>query len=201
MNPVGKQTIGLLVAVAVILAIGGFVAFRMGAGPANAGRGIVTSPSSAGAFAKSLSNAKQLALGTLMYATDYDGVLPPAIEDPSAWHAAVVPYLKNTSLFYSANPRGARFLGNAEVSAVPISEFLTPDRAVMIYEDKEWADGRRIVSYVDGHAKGVAGLDMATGLQVDVSEKGRSFAEAARASTLAPAAPARGKNPLGMPGG
>jgi prepilin-type processing-associated H-X9-DG protein len=202
MNPVGRQNIGLLVAVAVVLLIGGLVAFRMGASPSNAGQrpGPITSASGA-AFSTSVTNAKQLALGNLMYATDWDDRFPLAMEDPRLWHGAVMPYLKNTSLFYSANPRGARFLGNAELSAVPMTEIQSPDQDVMIYEDKEWPDGRRVIAYADGHVRGIAGFDIATGLQVQVSAKGRAIADAARASSLsAPAQRQGSKNPLGMPG-
>jgi prepilin-type processing-associated H-X9-DG protein len=201
MSTVGKQTVGLLVAVAVILAIGGLVAFRLGARPHAASPSPALPPPTAGsALANSMSNAKQLALGNLIYATDYDDRFPPDMGNYAQWQAATMPYLKNTRLFYSANPRGAHFLGNEDLSAAPSSEIVRPTEAVMLYEDKEWPDGRRIIGYADGHVKPVTGFDMATGLVVDLSPKGRAIVDAAKASSLAPKRPTSKKNPLGMPG-
>jgi len=48
-----------------------------------------------------ISNSKQLGLGFMQYAQDYDEVLPYqhwAQENPTAWHK-VVPYVKNTQVY------------------------------------------------------------------------------------------------------
>jgi len=60
-----------------------------------------------------LSNCKQIALGVLMYAQDYDEMLPPNATGPSTynlpdgtsytgsllWHYMIFPYVKNVQLF------------------------------------------------------------------------------------------------------
>lgn len=202
MSVVGRQNIGLLVAVAVILLIGGFVAFRLGTG-STAVSPRAPSPASAPAgssFAHSMSNAKQLALANLIYAVDYDDRFPPAMDDFVAWQAATMPYIKNTSVFYSANPRAAHFIGNGALSTVPGNEINDPQATVLLLEDREWPDGRRIVGYADGHVKAVTGFDMATGLTVDLTPKGISMVEESKKSSLAPMPKADKKNPLGMPG-
>jgi prepilin-type N-terminal cleavage/methylation domain-containing protein/prepilin-type processing-associated H-X9-DG protein len=63
-----------------------------------------------------LSNMKQLGLGTLQYAQDYDEQLPTALNNgglswcatANTWRQKIIPYLKNTQIFVcpSANGNG-----------------------------------------------------------------------------------------------
>lgn len=65
-----------------------------------------------------LSNLKQLGLGVLMYAQDYDEIYPPAIYANSLglfyWMEVVQPYVKNTQLFVCPSDRaGTMYSGCA----------------------------------------------------------------------------------------
>ncbi|MBC7287500.1 MAG: DUF1559 domain-containing protein [Armatimonadetes bacterium] len=70
------------------------------------------------------SNIKQIALGILMYAQDYDEILPSnAVFPPSGairWPALVMPYVKNADLFTCPSEKtvaiGGTPLGNSESS-------------------------------------------------------------------------------------
>ena len=105
-----------------------------------------------------LSHVKQLALGTIMYAGDYDDVLP----DASKWRASVSPYLKNDSVFHCPeDPRPAKvssYRMNPALSRKSLAKIGRPAETVMILE----ADGAEFtprhagmgsVGFTDGHAK------------------------------------------------
>ena len=61
------QTLGVWQLISLAIALGGFVAFRMGGSPSSVGQRPtpISSSSSGSAFSTSVSNAKQLALGNL----------------------------------------------------------------------------------------------------------------------------------------
>ncbi len=189
-----KQVLGLLALTVVILVIGAYVSFGLN------GKGTTPiGPRGASAFASSISNAKQLGLALIMYSTDYDDLMPPNMGNVRYIESVTNPYMKNPSLWNSYNPAGARFITNEELSLVPSVEIVDPALATMVYENKDWSDGRRIVAYADSHAKGVTGFDPAVNLKVDLTQKGKDFVAKAKASTLPPATDPAGK-PLGMPG-
>lgn len=100
----------------------------------------------------SLSNVKQLALGMIMYASDYDDVFPYAQDTKSAF-AVIFPYVKNAGIFKSLNPNGGRFLANMAVMGVNGTDILQPAETVLLYDPTPWPDGEVLVAYCDGHAK------------------------------------------------
>jgi hypothetical protein len=190
-----RQAAGLVALTIVILGIGAFVAFGLG-GPHGAAR-----PVSTGGLSMSISNAKQLSLGFLMYASDWDDRMPPRMEDLRYTEIVLDPYLRNRSLWFSPQHSGARYLPNKELTAVPLVEMVTdPAVAVLLYESEEWSDGRRVVAYTDGHAKPLAGFDPKTDVEVELTQKGRDLvARAKSAGTIAQTAQGAQK-PLGLPG-
>jgi len=101
----------------------------------------------------SLSNLKQLGLGTLMYTQDYDENFPP-MTDYAAFKKAVMPYVKNEMLF--TNPiTGEAYHLNSRLSKKNLSSVANPAEMAMIYEASPAPDGTRGVCYVDGHSKRV----------------------------------------------
>ncbi len=192
----GRQSFGIIALTVAILLLGAYVAF----GPWSDNSPIVPRSRQSALFTSSLSSAKQVALAMLMYQADYDDVMPPNMNNPTFVEMVTDPYMKNRSLWTSNNPAGARFLPNEELSLVTSYEIVHPERAPMIYESKEWSDGRRIIAYADGHTKGVTGFVPTTGLKVELTQKGKDLvAKAKAASTVRPAASPAAK-PLGMPG-
>lgn len=99
----------------------------------------------------SLSNLRQVGLAALMYAMDWDEVLPP-MEDPATVEEALWPYVKNRDLFYHP-ATGDSYLSNASLSGKLIADFEHPEDMVMFYEATPWGDGSRAAVFVDGHAK------------------------------------------------
>lgn len=99
-----------------------------------------------------LSHVKQLTLAMLMYATDYDDLTPYAQSTKTVAYVTE-PYMKNDAIWETGNPEGSKFYFNMAIAGVSLSNVLDPAATVMFYESRGWPDGRRIVSFCDGHAK------------------------------------------------
>ena len=98
------------------------------------------------------SNAKQLGLSLIMYANDYDGVFPYAPDSETA-EALTYPYTKSHWIWVSGNPNGGQLMFNTEMGGVNGSKLKDPDKALLVFDSKPWANGSRTVCYADGHAK------------------------------------------------
>jgi hypothetical protein len=105
-----------------------------------------------------LSNVKQIALGIMLYGSDYDDRFPktPSIAN---LRKAVEPYLKNASIWSTGNPNRSEFLFNPMLYGHSATDVPSPAEWPMVYESRAWPDGRRVVGYVDGHAKLVTGAE------------------------------------------
>jgi prepilin-type processing-associated H-X9-DG protein len=105
-----------------------------------------------------LSNVKQLALGTIMYASDHKDVLPTA----AAWKASIMPYVKNEKIFHCPDDAagGVSYFLDPRVSGKPFAALAFPAETAMIVEGtpKKTAfrhAGKASLGFVDGHAKSV----------------------------------------------
>lgn len=111
-----------------------------------------------------LSNIKQIAIGTILYASDYDERLPIA----KVWQDSIVEYIKNKDIFkcpVAKSPESYAF--NSAVSGRDSTKIESPDKAVMEFEadafahnahgGPEWFATRHIekgnLAYVDSHAR------------------------------------------------
>lgn len=99
-----------------------------------------------------LSNAKQLALGMLLYESDYDDIAPYA-QSTATVKYVIDPYLKNREVWKSLNPNGGEFLFNTSLGGVNTSEIPHPADTPLFFERNAWPDGSRVVAFADGHAK------------------------------------------------
>ncbi|MBM3472055.1 MAG: DUF4190 domain-containing protein [Armatimonadetes bacterium] len=111
------------------------------------------------------SNEKQLALGVLMYAQDYDEIFPMK----SNWADGVMPYVKNTMIFRCPSERnqmGDSYAYNERLDRCKVAKIPRPAEAVMLFDSqpgKNMAGGRGLVSprhvnganlaFADGHVK------------------------------------------------
>lgn len=119
--------------------------------------------------ASCMSNEKQMSLGLLMYAQDYDQKLPPSTQ----WMALESPYIKNDSVYHcpSLHADGPTAYGYAMYS--PLSGTLTtdvanPQQVPLLFDSSNLAynatdtgtsfanpprhRGSNNVAYLDGHA-------------------------------------------------
>lgn len=94
-----------------------------------------------------LSNMKQVTLAMLMYAQDWDDLLPPPNQLPQV---ALGPYTKNNSLFMNpANPKQMIFQPTLP-AGIPLNSIPNPSQipiGIMDYGEREGV----IVGYADGH--------------------------------------------------
>jgi len=114
-----------------------------------------------------LSNLKELAMGSLMYAQDWNEMLP----QPDVWHDAFMPYVKREETFTCAavaNKGGSGgYAYNSEIAGMRTNAIGDPAAAMLIFETetlglgvygpssmmlaKPRHDGKVNVAYVDGH--------------------------------------------------
>lgn len=105
-----------------------------------------------------MSNAKQLAVGLLIYCADYDDVSPWA-QDTATIQTITYPYIKNKSVWQTMNPAGSVFEYNFVAGGVNMQHMANPGTLVMYWETKPWPDGTRIVAFWDGHVKVTSDAD------------------------------------------
>lgn len=99
-----------------------------------------------------VSNAKQIALGMLMYCADYDDITPYA-QSTATVQWVTMPYLKNMKIWETGNPNNSRFIYNPAIAGVNMTDVEEPAATVLYYESAPWPDRRRVVAYNDGHVK------------------------------------------------
>lgn len=108
-----------------------------------------------------MSNIKQLALATLMYVQDYEGVLPPA----DRWSEVIQRYAKNPQLLICPTS-DSKEIGYAMVgrwSGMPLKSIPNPDQTVLLYEVEHGQpiyrhNGGMNVAYADSHTKWIRKL-------------------------------------------
>jgi hypothetical protein len=101
------------------------------------------------------SNLKQVALGMLMYAQDYDERFPPT-KTPAHMHNRVVPYVKNRKMF-TCPETGEAYLPNPALNCLDMSKIDSPATLMMLRDDKphitESGKPGWNIAYSDGHVK------------------------------------------------
>lgn len=99
---------------------------------------------------QTLSNIKQAALAMVIYAADYDDVLP-YVQSTGGVVAVTEPYSKNLSIFWTAD--GDRFLFNMALAGVSLTAIENPAATVLLYAEVPDEDGKRSVAFSDGSAR------------------------------------------------
>jgi hypothetical protein len=106
-----------------------------------------------------LSNMKQLGIGILTYAQDYDETLPP-VSSAGYFTKVTTRYMKSKSVFICPASKKPYVLNRNFVPdyirspfSFPLAAVLTPSKTVIMYDPKPHADRSVCVTYLDGHAK------------------------------------------------
>jgi prepilin-type processing-associated H-X9-DG protein len=100
----------------------------------------------------SMTNMKQLSLGVLMFAQDYDDRYAFA---PQYLQEAILPYVKSKELFLVPGSQEA-YSFNANLSDQSIADLKEPSKTVMFYEGADEKptfryDGKAAIGFADGH--------------------------------------------------
>lgn len=105
---------------------------------------------------QTVSNLKQLAVAVMIYAADYDDLMPKA-----NWQSSLRPYVKSDAVFKSpmstaAKPSGYSF--NSALFGINLAKLADPAKTVLIYEGKNNVlsflySGKAAVAYADAHVK------------------------------------------------
>jgi len=115
---------------------------------AEAGTGV---ESEASGEAGSLSNLKQMALAVVMYAQDYDEVLPP-LKTLGEAEEALSPYVRDESIFAQPDT-DVPYKTNPVLSGKKMAHITNAADMILFYEAKPADDGTRGAAFLDGHAK------------------------------------------------
>lgn len=99
-----------------------------------------------------LTNLKQLAIGALLYAGDYDNRLPNPPDTDTVFNV-LFPYLKNRGVFNSENPLSSKISWNLSIGGLLVNSLKDTAQVPMFFEPIAWADGSRGVAFVDAHCK------------------------------------------------
>lgn len=108
--------------------------------------------------AQTMSNAKQIATGMLMYASDYDDIFPYARDSKTAM-LVTTPYVRNRDVFKTLNPAGGEFVFNLKLGGVSESSIPQQHQTPMYCESKAWPDGSRVVAFADSYVKSISAQD------------------------------------------
>lgn len=102
---------------------------------------------------QSINNLKQIALGTILYSTDYDDVLPSATSSGQA-QELIMPYIKSRSTFQPPYGDKTVYLFNVRLSGKTLTSIEEPAETPMWYESRPNGDPPgRAVARTDGSVK------------------------------------------------
>jgi hypothetical protein len=104
------------------------------------------------------SNMKLIALGTIMYTTDWDDVLPYA-QSTRAVAYCTEPYMKNRRIWQTLNPNGGKIQFNMGIAGVGVDDVQNPAETPLFYETQFWPDGSRVVAFLDAHGSSISNSD------------------------------------------
>ena len=107
-------------------------------------------PATASPTTQNLIKAKTVALGVVMYAADFDEVLPYG-QSTGAVIEVTKPYYKQLDVWWTTDAR--RFLFNPTIQGVSLTSMEDPSKLLMVYAERPYTDGKREVAFMDGHAK------------------------------------------------
>ena len=152
MNPSALPNLSALGAAALLLA-----------GCAGSGSNSQT----AAEYATSVKNVKQISLGVLLYANDYDDELPLG----ASWMTGLGPYLKNNALFHSpAVPTGDYgYALNSAIAGTAETTITAPATTIMVFDSTDLKfnasdptttlpsppryGSKNTIGYADGHVQ------------------------------------------------
>jgi len=103
--------------------------------------------------ASSNSNLKQLMLGVIQYAQDYDEVFP-SMQSMYVLKKSIYPYVKTEAIFKQPS-NGKFYIPNAALSKKSVASIMNSSELAAIYEADFGSDGKRAVGFADGHVKRV----------------------------------------------
>jgi|GEM_PF-3251396 len=107
---------------------------------------------------KALTNAKMIGIATEMYLADHKDRYP-AVRDTEHFKQAVAPYLQSSKVWISLNPKGGGLCFALNLAGVNEAVPEIPGDIPLLYDSKPWPDGKRIVTFADGHTDFVKSQD------------------------------------------
>lgn len=123
----------------------------MGVGDTTAPQVVTLPAEDQSASQTSVRNLKQLSLGLLEYAQDWDETLPP-MNDAATVKKTLLPYVKSEQIFLQPETHRP-YKANTSLSKRTLASFKDPATMVVFYEDAPDKDNTHAVAFLDGHVK------------------------------------------------
>lgn len=107
-----------------------------------------------------LSNFKQVATSVRLYMIDNDERFPPQFSTQEDLRDALASYELPELVYKTTNPNGGKMMPNSELAGIKLSAVLDPAETAMIYETKDWPDGKVVIAAVDTSTRFVDSRDL-----------------------------------------
>lgn len=101
---------------------------------------------------KCVFNAYTVTEALLLYAQDYDEVLP-VFGNASTFRPLILPYTKDNSLFLCPATGNIPFTPNTAMSGKNLASFPNPETVEALRDTKAHPDGKLTISFLDGHVE------------------------------------------------
>jgi len=115
--------------------------------------GVFSQAQKTGTSTATLSNAKLVATGILIYLSDTANKFDLA---SATLQKVILPYVKNPKVFLS-KATGKPFAFNNRLTGINVADVAEPAKTVLLYEGSQekftFTDGKVVIAFVDGHAK------------------------------------------------
>lgn len=125
-----------------------------------------------------VSALKQVVLAVIMYSADNEDRFPRATAS-SQLAGMVGPYLRsNESL--QPSPRTGRVLYNTYLTGEKMSSIAAPAETILVWEERTWPNGSRVVGFVDGHVKALSANEWSKAWKLELARRAEVRARAKR---------------------
>ena len=103
-----------------------------------------------------ISNLKQVALATHIYAAENDDAFPAQFRTEQDLRDRVMPHWENKEALQTLNPNGGSIVPNNELAGLPLSSVVAPEVTALLNETERWPDRRQGYAFVDGHVRALS---------------------------------------------
>lgn len=100
-----------------------------------------------------VNNLRQLAIAALMYAQDHNEQFPAGMDDAEKLQQTLQAAVKLDPQIYAQPNTGELYQANPSLSGKGLGQIANPAEMVLFFEISAWPDGKRGVSFVDGHVE------------------------------------------------
>lgn len=100
-------------------------------------------------------NLHQLAASLRIYATDFDGTLPPSMGSNADLALTMRPYVVTPTVLGSGHPNGGLLEGNAALAGAVLDRLENADQVPLVIDTNYWSGGTMVIADAGGEVRSV----------------------------------------------